>query len=100
MNVLKRIIQLRTERGWSEYQLAEAAELPQSTISSWYRKDMLPSIGSLEKICRVLGITMSRFFDENDESVSLTSEQRRLLNGWERLTPRQRESMLFFLESL
>ena len=33
MNVLKRIIQLRTERGWSEYQLAEAAELPQSTIS-------------------------------------------------------------------
>jgi transcriptional regulator with XRE-family HTH domain len=100
MNVLKRIYQLRTERGWSEYQLAEAAELPQSTISSWYRKDMLPSIGSLEKICRGLGITMSRFFDESDESVSLTSEQRRLLNGWERLTPKQRESMLIFLESL
>ena len=100
MNVLKRIYQLRTERGWSEYQLAEAAEHPQSTISSWYRKDMLPSIGSLEKICRGLGITMSRFFDENDESVSLTGEQRRLLNGWERLTPRQRESMIIFLESL
>ena len=100
MDILKRIYELRVDRGWSEYQLAEASEISQSTISSWYRKDMLPSIGSLENICTGLGITMSRFFDENDESVSLTSEQRRLLNGWERLTPRQRESMLFFLESL
>lgn len=100
MDILKRIYELRVDRGWSEYQLAEASELSQSTISSWYRKDMLPSIGSLEKICKGLGITMSQFFDDSNESGSLTDDQRRLLHGWERLTPGQRESLLVFLESL
>ena len=100
MDVLERIYQLRTERGWSEYQLAEASEISQSTISSWYRKGMLPSIGSLEKICKGFGITMSRFFETGDETISLTSEQRRLLDGWERLTPKQRKSLIEFLENL
>lgn len=100
MDILKRIYELRVDRGWSEYQLAEASEISQSTISSWYRKDMLPSIGSLEKICKGLGITMSQFFDDSNESGSLTADQRRLLCGWERLTPAQRESLLVFLESL
>jgi transcriptional regulator with XRE-family HTH domain len=100
MDILKRIYKLRVDRGWSEYQLAEASEIPQSTISSWYRKDMLPSIGSLEKICKGLGITVSQFFDDSNESGSLTDDQRRLLSGWERLTPGQRESLLVFLESL
>lgn len=100
MDILKRIYELRVDRGWSEYQLAEASEISQSTISSWYRKDMLPSIGSLEKICKELGITMSQFFDDSNGSGSLTDDQRRLLRGWERLTPGQRESLLVFLESL
>ena len=100
MDILKRIYELRVDRGWSEYQLAEASEISQSTISSWYRKDMLPSIGSLEKICKGLGITMSQFFDDSNGSGSLTDDQSRLLRGWERLTPGQRESLLVFLESL
>lgn len=36
MNVLNKITYLRTQRGWSEYQLAEHSGLTQSTISSWY----------------------------------------------------------------
>lgn len=76
MDILKRIYELRVDRGWSEYQLAEASEISQSTISSWYRKDMLPSIGSLEKICKGLGITMSQFFDDSNGSGSLTDDQR------------------------
>lgn len=100
MDVLKRIYQLRTERGWSEYQLAEASEISQSTISSWYRKGMLPSIGSLEKICRGFGITLSHFFSEGDSAISLTDEQKRLLDGWERLSPKQRTALIEFLENL
>lgn len=100
MNVLERIYQLRTERGWSEYQLAEASEISQSTISSWYRKGMLPSIGSLEKICKGFGITLSSFFDEGEDAISLTDEQKRLIDGWERLSPKQRKSLIDFLENL
>lgn len=62
MDVLEKIVKLREERHWSEYQLAEKSGLTQSTISSWYRKDMLPSIPSLAKICDAFGITISQFF--------------------------------------
>ena len=99
MDILEHISRLRQERGWSEYQLAEASEIAQSTISSWYRKGMLPSVGSLEKICRGFGISMSRFFDEGQEAVTLTSAQRRLLDGWERLSPGQQKALLDFLEA-
>lgn len=60
MDILKRIVDLRTERNWTEYQLAERSGLTQSTISSWYRKNMLPTIPSLSKICDAFGITLSQ----------------------------------------
>lgn len=37
-DVLQRITDLRLARNWSEYQLSVRSGLPQSTISSWYRK--------------------------------------------------------------
>ena len=61
MNVLDKITWLRLERNWSEYQLAEKSGLTQSTISTWYRKNMLPTIPSLIKICDAFGLTLSQF---------------------------------------
>ena len=57
INVLEKITYYRNLKKWSEYELAENSGLTQSTISSWYRKDMLPTIASLEKICAAFGIT-------------------------------------------
>ena len=56
MDILKRITEMRIEKGWTEYELAERSELTQSTISSWYRKNLIPSIPSLEHICNAFGI--------------------------------------------
>lgn len=61
INVLERITELRESHHWTEYQLAEHSGLTQSTISSWYRKQMLPTIPSLVKICDAFGITVSQF---------------------------------------
>lgn len=78
-NILETITKYRLERGWTEYQLAERSGLPQSTISSWYRKDMVPSVPSLEKICNAFGITLSQLFAEDDAPVTLTHSQKILL---------------------
>ena len=48
-DILATITKYREERNWTEYQLAERSGLPQSTISSWYRKNLIPTIPSLEK---------------------------------------------------
>ena len=82
MDVLARIIELRDARGWSEYQLAEKSGMAQSTISSWYRKRMLPTIPSLEKLCDAFDITLAQFFLENsEEAVTLNEKQLKLLNN-------------------
>lgn len=74
MDILGKIVQYRLERNWSEYQLAEKSGLTQSTISSWYRKNMLPTIPSLSKICDAFGITLSQFFLEDNDNATLLND--------------------------
>lgn len=98
-NVLNKIQDERQKRGWTEYTLAKNSELSQSTISSWYRKDLEPSLASLEKVCSGFGITLSQFFTSDEYTSGLSQEQTELLNMWEKLSPEQRESLLSLLRS-
>jgi len=101
MDILERIKKMRIEKGWTEYELAERAELTQSTISSWYRKNLIPSIPSLEHICSAYGITLSQFFIESEcFAEKLTPEQIDILNRWNRLTKEQQKKLADFLDSI
>lgn len=100
MTILERIIQLRNERNWTEYRLAEEAEMPQSTISSWFQQDVKPSSKSLEKICKAFNITMSQFFAFENEPVTLTEKQRQVLENWSKLNPKQQDIILELLNSM
>ena len=91
---------MREARGWTEYQLAESSGLPQSTISSWYRKNMIPSIPSLAKICAAFGITLSQLFSDNESCYDLSNDQRELLEHWACLTPAQQQLLLQFLKTI
>lgn len=101
MGILDKISNMREERHWSEYQLAEQSGLTQSTISSWYRKNTLPSIPSLQKICDAYGITLSQFFlDNNEKTVLLNDTQLELLNVISRMNTSQQNYLLCFLKEL
>lgn len=97
-DILSTITAYREERGWTEYQLAERSGLPQSTISSWYRKNMVPTVPSLEKICNAFGITLSQLFAENQDAVSLTASQKELLHRWSRLTKEQQQAIFHLID--
>ena len=95
-DILAVISENREARGWTEYQLAERSGLPQSTISSWYRKNMIPTVPSLEKICQAFGITLAQLFAEQGTPVSLTESQVELLERWSRLDKEQ-QAVIFQL---
>lgn len=99
-DILSTITKYREERGWTEYQLAEHSGLPQSTISSWYRKNMIPTIPSLEKICNAFGITLSQLFAEGDIAVSLTASQKKLLDRWTRLSEDQQNAVFLLIDKM
>ena len=98
--VLDRIARYRDQKGWSEYQLATESGLTQSTISSWYRKDLLPSISSLEKICSAFGITLSQFFSESEMPYTLTKTQAQLLEASTALSEEQQLALIEFIKTL
>ncbi len=101
MDILNKITQLREERHWTEYQLAEKSGLTQSTISSWYRKNMLPTIPSLCKLCDAFGITISQFFlEDNSNVVQLDEKQLLLLNSAAKLDVEQYAALVDFLQKL
>ncbi len=100
MTVLERILQLKEERNWSEYRLSEESGIAQSTISSWFRKEINPSISSLESICRAFHITLSQFFAYDNTPVDLTDTQRELLSSWSKLTAHQQQLLLAFLKTI
>lgn len=101
MDILQRITEMRLEKGWTEYELAERAELTQSTISSWYRKNLIPSIPSLEHICNAFGITLSQFFLESEcFSEKISQEQVDVLKRWSRLTKDQQKKLADFLDAI
>ena len=99
-DILTAITEYREARGWTEYQLSEQSGLPQSTISSWYRKNMVPTVPSLEKICTAFGITLSQLFAEGDTVVSLTPAQQKLLAAWSKLSKEQQEVVFALIEKM
>jgi len=99
-DILATITKYRQDRGWTEYQLAERSGLPQSTISSWYRKNMIPTVPSLEKICIAFGITLSQLFAEEENTVSLTESQMKLLESWSRLTEEQQAAVFTLIDRM
>ena len=98
--ILATITAYREERHWTEYQLAERSGLPQSTISSWYRKGMVPTVPSLEKVCAAFGITLSQLFAEGDTPVSLTASQKKLLERWSRLNEDQQAAVFTIIDKM
>lgn len=99
-NVLEKITSLREERGWTTYRLSKLSGIPQSTISTWYRKNLMPPIDKLEIICQTFGITLAEFFDDTNVFISMTEEEKNMLSRWTLLTPSQRTAILNIIDLL
>ena len=99
MDVQEKLRRLLKERGWSEYRLAKECGLSESTIANIFRRNSIPSIATLETICRAFGITLSQFFAEG-EMVELSPEARELFDCWVCLTPAQKQAVLHLLKTM
>lgn len=92
MDTHERLRQLLNDRGWTEYKLSKESGLAQATIGNIFRRNTVPSITTLETICKGFGITLSQFFAEN-EMAELTPELKNLFNNWVNLTAEQKKAV-------
>ena len=99
MDVNGRIRELLNERNWTEYKLAKESGLSQSTISNIFKRNTVPSISTLELICKGFGISLSQFFSEGT-MVELSEEQRDFFVNWTSLTMREKTIISELVEAL
>ena len=98
MDVLERLRKLMDARGWTMYRMAKESGLTESTIANIYRRNAIPSIDTLEKICQGFGITLSQFFADA-ELVELTEDLKEVFENWRTLTPEQKEAALTMMRA-
>jgi transcriptional regulator with XRE-family HTH domain len=85
VNVGGRIRQLRLGLGMSVRSLAAKTSFSPSLISQVEHSQVTPSIGSLERIAMVLGVSLGKFFSESDtHAVGLVraSGRQKLTSTW------------------
>ena len=98
MNVLERIKQLKDERGWSNYKLSQVTGVSQTTLRNMFTRNTLPSIATLESICKGFGITLVQFFANESEPITLDDEQKALLKTWGVLSKEQKEAFIILMQ--
>ena len=99
MDINARIRALLNERGWTPYRLAKESGLSDATVGNIFRRNTVPSMATLESICRGLKITLSQFFAEG-ETVELTPELKELFEDWVNLTADQKDAVRHMMKTM
>lgn len=97
--IIKKIEQMRLERGWSVYKLAEISNLSEKCIYNWYQRNTMPTVPALECVCKAFGITMAELFSE-DDCIVVGPEMKELFDDWLSLTQEQREALKVMIKTM
>lgn len=94
--ILTKIEEYLDTRKWSLYRLAKEAEIQYSSLHSMFEKNTQPTIPTLMKICKGLGITMSDFFSDTitTEFFHCTEDEKELLNIYRELDKKDKKMIL------
>lgn len=98
MDTLKRIDELRLEKGWSVNNLAMEAMITQSTLNNIYLRKTEPKLSTLRALCNAFGITLAEFFsEEKDEKPDCEDELIKRVKG---LNHSQQKTLLAFIKTI
>ena len=104
----------------SKYRLAQLTGMSQTAVGNIMKKESIPTIPTLEKICDAFGITLAQFFagegrrpdlsKEQREMAQffagegrrpdLSKEQREIIETWDELGRDERRILIQFVHSL
>lgn len=100
MNVLERIKKLCQERSYTYYELAKRSGIPYSTLNTLLIKNTQPSLPTLRRLCSGLGITLQQFFAGEEDTQTLTPQQKECLHLFSILTTEEQELAKAYMKGL
>ena len=98
--IIDRIEQLCEKKQMSRYRLAQKSGISQSSISTLLNRQSVPTIQTLEKICKGLDMTLAQFFSKDDELPNLTEEQKHLLTTWNAMNEQEKALVEAYMQGI
>lgn len=98
MDINKKIEELRFQRGWSMYELAQEAGITQSTLTSMMKRGNPPKIDTLGCICEAFGITLAQFFMEDEELEVLSKTEKELISVFRKIPEIKQKALIDLLK--
>ena len=94
MNVLDKIRKLQWDRGWTDYKLAQAANISQSSLATLFTRQTPPKLDMLQRICEAFGITLAQFFLEDEKIEVLSDKEKQLLSSFRKLSLEKQKALI------
>ena len=98
--IIDRIEQLCEQKQMSRYRLAQKSGIAQSSISTLLNRQSIPTIATLEKICKGLDMTLAQFFAGDEYMPDLTEEQKDLLAKWNKMDEHEKELVNAYMQGI
>ena len=101
--VFERIEYLCEKKHFTMYKLAKEAGMPYSSLNNIIHRRTCPTVGTLEKLCKGLNITLSDFFNfelyplKDD---TLTPDEDELINKYRTLTHHKQMLVNAYIDGL
>lgn len=101
MDVNEKLRKMLKNRGWTEYKMSKYSGLSESTVGNIFSRNTVPSIATLESICKAFGITLSQFFaDDDSELIEMNEDLKELFNDWVSLSKEQKDAVRLLLKTM
>lgn len=96
----KRVKELCNKHKVSKYRLAQLTDMSQTALGNIIKKESIPTIPTLERICDAFGISLAQFFAGDGMRPDLTDEQEEILETWDNLNADERRILMNFVRTL
>ncbi len=89
-----RIKELCDKQQITKYRLSQMTGVTQTVLSRIMKRENIPTIQTIEKICAALNISLAQFFAKDENPPDLTAEQKEIIETWNGLNPEERERLM------
>ncbi len=92
----KKLLQIMQERNLRQADIAEMANISQTTVSKWLRMETLPRVKNIEPLAKALRLNVSDLIGDFEAKQNFTDDEKRFLA----LTAKQKKILLKFMDFL
>ena len=100
MDIGKRMTELRSAKGLTRYRLTQITGVSGHHIKGIEEGTRQPTIDTLQRLVEALGLTLAEFFNETQDAVYLSADERTLLENFRTISRENATVLLSVSEAL